>query len=299
MPADRLVRTTQVGLAVALALAGVKLAAGMAGRSSALIADAAESFADTVGSLIVWRALRVAARPPDDRHPYGYGKAEAVAALLVGMLLLVAAAGIVAGAVRELLTPHAAPASWTLLVLVAATIAKEVLFRWIRAAARAERSTAAEADAWHHRSDAITSGAAIVGVTVAVWGPGWFGVPQLVLADEVAALVASGIIVLTAIGLLRPPLRELLDAAPPELAAQIRAEALAVPGVVDVEKVFARLSGRAVLVDMHLHVDGEMTLREAHDLSGRVKARIRSVFPGVAQVLIHVEPAPAARSGEG
>lgn len=290
----RLVRNTLIALVASVALAIGKLVAGVLGHSTALIADAVESLADAVGSLIVWQALRVSARPPDEDHPYGYGKAEAVAALLVGVLLVIAAVLIVVESFQQLFTPHRAPEAWTLLVLVSVVVVKEVLFRLLVRGAREHASDAAHADAWHQRSDAITSAAALIGVSVAIWGPARTGVAQLVYADEVAALLASGVILLTAWRLARPALRELLDAAPHDLLARVRREAQGVPGVVIVEKLSARKSGAGFLVDMHLHVDGAMSVDEAHRLSGRVKARVRESLPVVRNVLIHIEPAESA-----
>lgn len=216
---DPLVRGTLVGLFVSAALALGKLVAGIAGHSTALVADSVESLADTVGSIIVWRGIRVAGRPPDRDHPYGYGKAEAVSVFCVGSLLLLACVIIVVEAVERMLTPHAPPAAWTLLVLVAVVGIKEWLFRRITVQADLHDSDAARADAWHHRSDAITSFAAFVGVTVAICGPPLLDSPHLALADEAAAMVASGIILVTGVRLIRRSIRELLDAASPAMAA--------------------------------------------------------------------------------
>jgi cation diffusion facilitator family transporter len=290
MSTAQLQRNTIIGLAASVLLAAGKLAAGLIGHSSALVADAVESLADTVGAVIVWQALRHSARPPDEDHPYGHGKFEAIAALVVGGLLLVAAALIIVEAFREILTPHQAPAAWTLAVLLIVIAVKEGLFRLLLRGAREFDSQAAHADAWHHRSDAITTAAAVVGVAIAVWGPGLTGVAELVLADEAAAMIASGIIVRTAISLLRPPLRELVDAAPLELIERIRVAAGEVEGVRLVEQVRARKSGRGYFVDMHLHVDPELSVRVAHALSGKVKAHILQQIPNVTQVLIHIEP---------
>ena len=293
MSAAPLQRNTIVGLIASVALAGVKLAAGIWGRSSALIADAVESLADTVGSVLVWQALRVAAKPADRNHPYGYGKAEAVAALAVGGILVVAAVYIVIEAFHEIVTPHEAPAPWTLVVLLAVVAVKEILFRFVMKGADEFDSDAARADALHHRSDAITSAAAMIGVSIAVWGPEAFGIPGLVLADEAAAILASGVILITAIRLIRPSLSELLDAVAHDMVEKVASVASTIDGVRDVEKVFVRKSGSGYQVDMHLHVDPELTIRVAHALAGKVKATLLSELPNVAGVLIHVEPAEA------
>lgn len=290
MSSGQLKRNTLIGLVVSLLLAVGKFIAGVLGHSSALIADAVESAADTIGSIVVWQAFRVASREPDEDHPYGYGRAETMAALAVGALLVIAAAYIVVRAFGEILTPHAAPEPWTLLVLVGVIIAKELLFRIVLRGAEELRSDAARADAWHHRSDAITSAAALVGVSVAIWGPRLLDMPNLVLADEVAAILASGVILLTGIRLMRPAIRELLDATSAPLVAAVRATAAGVDGVRLVEKLHARKSGRGYLVDMHLHVDPTLDVRTAHSLAGKVKATVKAAHPEVVHVLIHVEP---------
>lgn len=281
----RMMRVTLVGLAVNFTLALAKLLAGIFGHSYALVADAVESFSDLLGSFVIWGGLRVAAKPPDDDHPYGHGKAEALAALVVAGLLVVAAVGIASKSIHEIITPHHAPAWWTLIVLVVVVAAKETMFRVTARVARQEKSQAVHTDAWHHRADAITSLAAFVGISIALWGgPGWEP------ADDWAALLASALILWNAVALARPPLAELLDqrpAAVPEQAARIARD---VPGVLDVEQAHARKAGTKFWVDMHVEVDPAMSVAEAHVISGKVKAAIRSAMPEVAGVLIHIEP---------
>jgi len=283
-------RNTLIGLAASILLAGVKLLAGIFGRSTALIADSIESLADSIGSLLVWQALRVAARPADERHPWGYGKAEAVASLLTGVLLLAAAVLMTVESIHEILIPHQPPAAWTLLLLAAVTVIKELLFRFMMKDAAAETSDAATADAWHQRSDAITSAAAFAGVSVAVWGPDLCGLPALIFADEAAAILASGIILLTAWKLAGPALSELLDADAPHLADTLRATAAGVPQVQCVEKVRVRKSGAGWLAELHIQVDPELPIRVAHAVGGQVRAELRTTVPGIRDALIHVEP---------
>jgi cation diffusion facilitator family transporter len=297
MSLSTLERNTFIGLVASLLLAATKLTAGLMGHSSALVADAVESFADSLGSILVWKALRVAARPPDASHPYGYGKAEALASLAVGSILVIAACLIVIEAFHEIVIPHAAPAPWTLVVLITVVAIKELLFRVVMSGASEFDSDAARADAWHHRADAITSVAALIGVTLAVWGPRWFGIPGFVLADEAAAILASGIILITASQLIRPALQELLDAASHEMATKVAQVAAQVEGVVQVEKTFVRKSGPGYHVDMHLHVNPDLPIRTAHALAGRVKAAIKDQIPNVTGVLIHVEPSEDAPGG--
>ena len=290
MSQSALQRNTVIGFFASILLAVVKLAAGVWGLSSALVADAVESLADTVGSVLVWQALRVASKPPDKNHPYGYGKAEALASLGVGVLLALAAVFIVTKALHEIMIPHEAPAGWTLLVLIGVVIVKEVLFRFVMQGADQFDSDAARADAWHHRSDAITSVAAFLGVSIAVWGPRMFPIHGLVYADEVAAILASGVILVSASRLIRPALNELLDAVAHEMVEKVTAIACGVDGVREVEKVFVRKSGSGYHVDMHLHVDPELTIRVAHALAGKVKSILKSELPNLTGVLIHVEP---------
>lgn len=279
-------RVTLIGAAVNFVLASGKLTAGIFGHSQALIADAAESFADIIGSVIVWRGLVVAAKPADDDHPYGHGKAEALSAAVIATLLLIAAVGIAAQSVREIVSDHPAPKPWTLAVLVAVVIIKELLFRFALGQGQATDSGAVKSDAWHHRSDAITSLAAAVGITLAlVGGPSWAA------ADDFAALVAAGIIAFNGWQLLRPALEELMDTMPaPEVIAEIRQIAGTVVGVDAVEKCFVRRTGWQLLVDMHIHVAPEMTVVNAHQLAHAVKDAVRAKLPKVRDVLVHVEP---------
>lgn len=283
---NRPLRIALLGLGVNAVLAGAKLAAGVLGHSYALIADALESFTDIAASLITTAGIRYASRPPDREHPYGHGKAEALAALVVCAMLLGAGVWIAVQAVREIRTPHHAPAPWTLIVLLAVIAVKEAVFRLMHRVARTTGSTAVHADAWHNRADAITSAAAAVGITVAlIGGPGWES------ADDWAALLAAAVVLFNAWSLLQRPWHELMDRQDPDLLERVRRSAMGVPGVIDVEKVLARKSGPRVHVDMHLHVAPQMSVREAHAITGKVKAAVREQVAGVADVLIHVEPA--------
>lgn len=278
-------RVTLVGLGVNLALACAKLVAGIFGHSYVLVADAVESFSDMLGSVVIWGGLRVSSKPPDDDHPYGHGKAEALAALAVAGLLVAAGIGIASKSVHEIITPHHAPEWWTLVVLVVVVTAKETMFRVALRVAKQERSDAVRTDAWHHRADALTSVAAFVGIGIALWGgPGWEP------ADDWAALAASGLILWNAVVLARPPLAELLDRRPAEIPEQAARVARTVEGVREVEKSHARKAGTRYWVDMHVEVDPQMSVVDAHVISGKVKAAVRASMPEVAGVLIHIEP---------
>lgn len=278
-------RISLVGLLINAGLALIKLVAGVLGHCYALVADAVESMADIFGSLIVWSGLRIASQPPDVEHPYGHGKAEALAALIVGLMLVGAGIGIGIQAVQEIMTPHYAPAGFTLWVLLGVIAVKETMYRVTRRTADAINSSAVLADAWHHRSDAITSAAAAVGISVAL-----IGGESYKSADDYAALLASGVILFNAFRLIIPTLNELMDAEPTDLILQVRAVAEQVDGVDNVEKIFARKSGMHYWVDMHIHVNPQMPVIEAHGVAHRVQDAIRRQMPNVQSVLTHVEP---------
>jgi cation diffusion facilitator family transporter len=284
--AHRGIRSAQVGLVVNAVLALSKLVAGLLGNSYALVADAVESTTDIFSSLIVWSGLRIASRAADDDYPFGYGKAEPLAAAVVSLMLLGAAVGIALKAVQEIVTPHHAPAPFTLAVLSAVIVIKEVLYRKVFTVGAAVGSTAVKADAWHHRSDAITSAAAFVGIGIALWGgAGWES------ADDWAALAASVIIVYNGLRMLRPALDDLMDRKPAEALISVVARAAAgTDGVRAVEKLRVRRAGMGYYVDIHVQAEPAMPLREAHVLSGRVKGAIRSAVPAVSGVLVHMEP---------
>ncbi len=280
------IRSAQAGLLVNAGLAVTKFIAGLLGHSYALIADAIESAADVFSSIIVWGGLRISARSADEEYPFGYGKAESLAAAVVGLLLLGAAVGVAIQAVREIRTPHHAPAPFTLVVLVVVVLVKEGLFRRVRQVGNEVGSTAVQADAWHHRSDAITSAAAFVGISVALLGgPGWEE------ADDWAALVAAGIIFVNGFGVLRPAVHDLMDRAPDSaVVARVGEAAGSIAEVRAVEKLKVRKHGLTYYVDIHVQADPAMSLHDAHVLSGRVKSAIRSAVPAVAGALVHMEP---------
>ena len=280
------IQSAQLGLLANAALTVIKLVAGVLGNAYALVADAVESAADIFSSMVVWRGLRIASREADEDYPFGYGKAEALAAAVVSLMLLGAATGIAVEAVREIRTPHHTPAPFTLVVLIGVMVVKEILYRRVRSVGEEVGSTAVKADAWHHRSDAITSLAAFIGISIALaGGPGWES------ADDWAALFAAGIIVFNALGLLRPAVNDIMDRHPgTELEGRITTAALTTPEVRAIEKVRIRKVGLVYQVDLHVQANPEMSLHAAHQLSGRVKGAIRAAVPEVAGVLIHMEP---------
>jgi len=271
---------------VNMTLAVVKFVAGVLGNSYALIADAVESTADILSSAIVWGGLRIASREADEEFPFGYGKAESLAGAIVALMLLAAAVGISIEAIREIRIPHHAPAPFTLAVLVVVVVVKETLFRRVFRIGNEEESSAIMADAWHHRSDAITSVAAFVGISVALWkGAGWEA------ADDWAALLAALVIAVNAMRLMRPAVNDLMDRSPdPGFLERIRLAALEVPDVRAIEKLKVRRAGTGFYVDLHVQADPLLSLHAAHIVSGKVKSAIRGAVGRVHGVLIHMEP---------
>jgi cation diffusion facilitator family transporter len=283
-------RWALLGTGINLVLVLTKITVGVVGNSYALIADGVESATDVFGSLIVWRGMVVARRSATEQYPFGYGRAETLAAAAVAMLLLGAAAGIAIQAVREIHAPHHGPESYTLAVLLGVIALKELMFRRFRAAGAELGSRALETDAWHHRSDAITSAAAFAGISMAlIGGPAWAP------ADDWAALFASVVIAVNGIRLLRPSVGDLMDrSAEPAVVARFRETALRVDGVRTVEKVHARRMGLGYRVVIHVQADPGMTLRDAHNLGGRVRSALRDTGT-VIDAIVHMEPweAPA------
>ncbi|HEX9740933.1 MAG TPA: cation diffusion facilitator family transporter [Ignavibacteriaceae bacterium] len=283
---ERGIRSTVVGIIVSIFLAVVKGVAGIIGNSYALVADAIESVSDVVTSIIVIAGLKIASKPADHDHPYGHGKAEPIAAMVVALALLGAAVIIIFQSIHEIITPHHAPASFTLLVLIIVVIVKESLFRFVLKVGETVDSTIVKTDAWHHRSDAITSVFAFIGISIALIGGEGYE-----MTDDWAALCASGIIIYNASKLGLVGLREIMDAAPSEeVLKKVKELSLSVDGVVSLDKCFVRKMGMEFFVDMHVIVDGKISVYDGHKIAHKVKAKIISEFPRINDVLIHIEP---------
>jgi cation diffusion facilitator family transporter len=282
-------RLALLGMMANIVLASIKIGAGIAGNAYVLIADGIESALDVAGSAIIWGGLKFAARPPDETHPYGHGKAEPIAAIVVAAGVLAAAAGLAVQSVREILTPHHAPARFTLVVLIVVVFVKEFLYRVVARVGRQVESTAVKTDAWHHRSDAMTSIAAFVGISIAlIGGRGWES------ADDWAALFACAVIAANGLLLLKPALHEIMDTAPRgDIIETIQRAANSVPGVLETEKCLVRKMGLAFYVDLHVGVDGTMSVHDGHRIAHEVKAAIKRANEHIADVLVHVEPAGA------
>lgn len=289
--AEKGIHTTIIGIVTSIVLAAIKAIAGIMGNSYALIADAIESISDVFTSIIVLMGLKIARLPADETHPYGHGKAEPFAGILVAVALFIAAIIIIIQSLHEIITPHHAPAPFTLIVLVAVVITKEFLFRFIIKVGNSVDSVAVKNDAWHHRSDAITSGAVFIGIAIALIGGR--GYEQ---ADDYAALCASTIIIYNAYRLFKPALFEIMDAAPsPEVIRKVIETSLKVGGVVAIDKCFARKMGFQYYIDIHVIVDGNISVHKGHEISHEVKDKLVDSFQNISDVLIHIEPATEER----
>src|SRR3954471_12627668 len=279
-------RVALIGMMVNVVLAAAKISAGLFGNSYVLIADGIESALDIAGSVVIWGGLKFAARPPDRTHPYGHGKAEPLAAGLVAMGVLLASVALAIQSVREIFTPHHGPAPFTLVVLIIVIAIKEFLFRAVIRFGKNIESTAIQTDAWHHRADALTSVAAFIGISVAlIGGEKWQS------ADDWAALFACAVIAANGWRLLFPALHEMLDTAPRgEIVETIQRAAGAVPGVLEVEKCLVRKMGISFYVDLHVGVDGAISVRDGHHIAHQVKDAIKENDHRIADVLVHIEP---------
>lgn len=267
-------------------LACIKFVAGVLGNSYALIADAIESSVDVFSSILVWVGLKYSTKPPDENHPYGHGRYEIFSTFLVIGFLLVSATIIAYQSIQNIQTPHEGPKVFTLYVLTAIILFKEFSYRYVIRKSKETNSSSLKADAWHHRSDAITSILAFVGISIAIFmGEGYES------ADDWAALIASGIIVFNAYRIFRPVLGEISDEQLyGEMIESIRQIALTVPGVVDTEKCHVRKMGMTFYVDLHMIVSGEISVREGHKIAHDLKDEIQRQLPEIADVLVHTEP---------
>ena len=280
------IRTSYLSIAGNGCLALAKFLAGFFGNSYALIADAIESTADVFSSFLVLVGLRYAAKPADDNHPYGHGRVEPLITFAVVGFLIVSATVIAYESIENIKTPHEVPEPYTLIVLAIIIAIKEFFYRFVSKKSEETNSSSLKADAWHHRSDAITSLTAFVGISIAlVMGDGYES------ADDWAALVASGFILFNAYLILRPALGEIMDEHMyDDLIEDIRKSAYSVKGVLDTEKCFVRKTGMTFHVDLHINVAGDMSVKDGHDIAHKVKDKMLQDIPEIADVLIHVEP---------
>ena len=279
-------KSTLLGISVNLGLGLAKCTAGLLGNSFALVADGLESITDVLGGFVVYFSLKIAVKPPDADDPYGHGKAEPIAAVVVSLALVAAAFAIIYEGIREIISPHPAPAPYTLVVLAGVLIIKGFLFRHVQSVGESIGSLAVKSDAWHHKSDALTSAFAFIGISIAILaGPSWEA------ADGWAALGAALVILYNAWKQLRPAVLELGDIAPDRtLEVQVREMAGRVSGVLGLDKCFVRKMGFTYYVDLHIVVPGAISVREGHRISHKVEDEVLRALPQVVQVLVHVEP---------
>ena len=280
------IRTTYFSIIGNTSLALIKGLAGFFGNSYALIADAIESTTDIFSSLLVLFGLKYAKRPADENHPYGHGKIEPLITFLVVAFLVTSATIIAYESIQNIQTPHKVPKSWTLIVLGCIILWKEISFRIVIKKSKETNSSSLKADAWHHRSDAITSIMAFIGISIAlIFGKGYE------TADDWAALFASAFILYNSYLIFRPALGEIMDEhLYDDLLEEIREESIKVKGVIGTEKCFIRKAGMKYHVDLHAIVDGEISVKEGHDIAHNLKDYLRNEIPNLGHVLIHIEP---------
>jgi len=280
------IRTTYFSIIGNTSLALIKGLAGVFGNSYALIADAIESTTDIFASLLVLFGLKYANRPADKNHPYGHGKIEPLITFLVVAFLVTSATIIAYESIQNIRTPHKVPKSWTLIVLGSIILWKEISFRIVIKKSKQTHSSSLKADAWHHRSDAITSIMAFIGISIALlFGKGYE------TADDWAALLASAFILYNSYLIFKPALGEIMDEhLYDELLEDIRNESITVKGVLGTEKCFIRKAGMKYHVDLHAIVNGHISVKEGHAISHQLKDHLRKNIPNLGHVLIHIEP---------
>ncbi len=283
---EKAIKTTYFSIAANAGLALVKGLAGFFGSSFALIADAIESTSDIFSSVLVLLGLKYAKKPADENHPYGHGKIEPLITFIVVGFLIFSAIVIAYQSIQNIQTPHEAPAPWTLIVLAVIILWKEMSFQLVLKKSKETNSSSLKADAWHHRSDAITSVAAFIGISIALlFGEGFE------TADDWAALFASGFILYNCYLIFRPALGEIMDEhVYDDLIKEIRAIANTVEGIAGTEKCYVRKAGMKYLVDLHATVDANLTVRKGHEISHRLKDTLTKKLPQLSYIIIHIEP---------
>lgn len=285
-PEQSAIRTTYFSILGNTSLALIKGLAGIFGNSYALIADAMESTTDIFSSLLVLLGLTYAKRPADKNHPYGHGKIEPLITFIIVAFLVTSATIIASESIHHIQTPHKTPEPWTLYVLGGIILWKEISFRIVIKKSKETNSSSLKADAWHHRSDAITSIMAFLGILIAlVFGEGYEN------ADDWAALLASGFILYNSYLIFRPALAEVMDEhLYDDLLAEIRERSVEVEGIVGTEKCFIRKAGMKYYVDLHAIVSAYISVKEGHDISHQLKDHLQREIPNLENILIHIEP---------
>lgn len=283
---EKAIRTAYFSIIGNTSLAIIKGVAGVFGNSYALIADAIESTTDIFSSFLVLLGFKYANRPADENHPYGHGKIEPLVTFIVVAFLVTSATYIAIESVHNIQTPHKAPHSWTLIVLGCIIVWKEISFQIVIKKSKETNSSSLKADAWHHRSDAITSVMAFIGISIAIlMGDGYE------TADDWAALLASFFILYNSYLIFRPALGEIMDEhLYDDLLEEIREKSIEVKGIVGTEKCFIRKAGMMYHIDLHAIVDGNISVKEGHQIAHHLKDYLRAEIPNLGHVLIHIEP---------
>ncbi len=283
---QKAIQTTYISIIGNFILAIAKGITGVFGNSYALVADAIESLTDVFSSALVLFGIKYSTRPADSNHPYGHGRAETLVTFLVVGFLLISATFIAHESIVNIQTPHATPENYTLIVLAFIIVTKEIFYRIVSKKGKETNSSSLQADAWHHRSDAITSLMAFIGISIAIYmGPGYE------TADDWAALFASFFIVYNAYLIFRPALGEILDEhVYDEMVHEIRRISEQVDGVQGTEKCYVRKTGMTYLVDLHLVVNGNLSVTQGHEISHLAKDKLMEELPELSNVLIHIEP---------
>ena len=280
------IKTTYFSILSNASLAIIKWIAGYFGNSYALIADAIESTTDIFSSILVLVGIKYSSRPPDKNHPYGHGRIEPLVTFAVVGSLIVSAGIIARQAIINIQTPHDLPRAYTLLILAGIIIWKEISYRLVIKKSLETKSSSLKADAWHHRSDAITSVAAFIGISIAlIFGKGFES------ADDWAALFASLFILYNCYLIFRPALGEVMDEhTHDDIISIIREISKKTEGVLDTEKCLIRKTGMKYHVDLHITVDGEISVKDGHSISHILKDELQTEMPEISNILIHVEP---------
>lgn len=280
------IKTTYFSIIGNILLALIKGLAGFFGNSYALIADAIESTTDIFSSILVLIGFKYAEKPADDNHPYGHGKIEPIITFLIVAFLVISATVIAYESIENIQTPHKVPKAWTLIVLGLIIVWKEISYRVVIKKSKETQSSSLKADAWHHRSDAVTSIMAFIGISIAlIFGKGYE------TADDWAALIASGFILYNSYLILRPALGEIMDEQRyDELLEEIRQKSLEVSGITGTEKCFIRKAGMKFHIDLHAMVDGTISVTKGHDIAHLLKDHLHNEIPNLGHILIHIEP---------
>lgn len=280
------IKTTYFSIIGNILLALIKGLAGFFGNSYALIADAIESTTDIFSSFLVLLGFKYAEKPADENHPYGHGKIEPIITFLIVAFLVISATVIAYESIENIQTPHKVPKAWTLIVLGLIIVWKEISYRVVIKKSKETQSSSLKADAWHHRSDAVTSIMAFIGISIAlIFGKGYE------TADDWAALIASGFILYNSYLILRPALGEIMDEQRyDELLEEIRQKSLEVSGITGTEKCFIRKAGMKFHIDLHAMVDGTISVTKGHDIAHLLKDHLHNEIPNLGHILIHIEP---------